>query len=245
MLLADLGNTRGKFCQLNDGAFGDQFHWNYDEPVAPLLEHCEGCTIVVAAVANETRKQALIDAALGLSIRLLWVETPKWDFDVINGYIEHRKLGVDRWLALVGARHLCRSPSVIIDAGTAITVDVLDEFGQHKGGWIAPGMQLMAEALLKNTANLMQYEEGHSVRLAHGTEAGISNGSLAAVVGLTLQALETARYALNTRISPQLILTGGAAEAIAHAIQVSARVEPNLVFYGLLQYAARTQKNAE
>jgi len=77
---------------------------------------------------------------------------------VRNGYSDYTKLGMDRWLALVAAYVRCRRACVVIDLGTAITVDFVDAAGQHLGGYIAPGSKLLRTGLKRHT-RLIRYDE--------------------------------------------------------------------------------------
>ena len=73
---------------------------------------------------------------------------------VRNGYSNPAQLGVDRWLAVIGAFHRHRDACCVVDAGTALTIDGVDATGQHLGGFIVPGPRLMVESLLTGTSDL-------------------------------------------------------------------------------------------
>ena len=73
---------------------------------------------------------------------------------VINGYAEPSRLGVDRWLALLAARQLCPGNLVVVDAGTAITLDLLSGDGRHLGGYILPGVERQAQSLWGGTSRV-------------------------------------------------------------------------------------------
>ena len=68
-----------------------------------------------------------------------------------SGYRDPERLGVDRWLALIAARERSKQPTVIVDAGSACTIDLLDSEGRHLGGYILPGLTAMGEALVRGT----------------------------------------------------------------------------------------------
>ncbi|MCQ4243437.1 pantothenate kinase [Stutzerimonas decontaminans] len=73
---------------------------------------------------------------------------------VINGYVDHRQLGMDRWLAMVGAFQLKRNAMMVIDLGTAVTVDLVDSQGMHLGGYISPGIALLRHQLHTHTRRI-------------------------------------------------------------------------------------------
>ena len=90
---------------------------------------------------------------------------------VTNSYRQPRRLGVDRWVAMIGAWSEFESSCLVVDAGTAVTIDAIDDTGQHLGGQILPGVALMARALASNTSDIPDTSrrsargEGHSPAL--------------------------------------------------------------------------------
>ena len=73
---------------------------------------------------------------------------------VTNGYREPARLGVDRWLALLAAWQELHAGAILVSAGTALTIDVLQDNGQHGGGYIVPGLRLMRDALIAGTSGV-------------------------------------------------------------------------------------------
>ena len=73
---------------------------------------------------------------------------------VRSSYAEPAQLGADRWAALIGARRRYAGPCAVVNAGTTMTVDALSAEGIFLGGFIVPGLELMREALARNTAQL-------------------------------------------------------------------------------------------
>ena len=132
---------------------------------------------------------------------------------VTNNYEDMSRLGVDRWLAMLAAYRASKGACVIVDAGTALTIDIVSGTGQHQGGYIVPGLGLMAASLEQNTSiRLTEPPPPASLVPGHATDAAVRNGTLAAVVSLVQQVL--------LRISAQepdvkLYLSGGDAEKLA------------------------------
>ncbi|QSA97676.1 type III pantothenate kinase [Methylococcus sp. EFPC2] len=157
---------------------------------------------------------------------------------VINGYDEPARLGVDRWLALIGARGRYAGPLCVADCGTAITVDVLSASGEHLGGVIAPGLALMNEALGKRTHALSPAGRALVFDLARETESAIAAGVYGAAAGL----IEWTRDAAAKRLGslPRLILTGGDGERLAPAWD-EAKLVPELILDGLRIMALETR----
>ena len=104
-----------------------------------------------------------------------------------NGYDHPTRLGVDRWVALIGARHriLARGaprPALVVMVGTAVTVDALDTEGSFLGGLILPGFGLMLRALEMGTAGL-KAPTGEAVEFPTNTSDALMSGGADAIAG--------------------------------------------------------------
>ncbi|MFA5496107.1 MAG: type III pantothenate kinase [Porticoccaceae bacterium] len=124
------------------------------------------------------------------------------------GYREPSRLGIDRWLALLAARDQCGGAFAVVDAGTALTVDVVDGRGRHLGGYIAPGLTMMADSLVANTWGV-RTDEGAHASLAPGTftAEAVMHGCLASAVGLV-------EAVVARQVVAALFLTGGDADIL-------------------------------
>ncbi len=155
---------------------------------------------------------------------------------VSNGYRRPRQLGVDRWVAMIAARSMCDTSCVVVDAGTAITIDVLNNDGQHLGGQILPGLGLMTESLASSTSDLpdvswriSRNSSGLDI-FASKTSAAISLGAVGAAVGAVERATRVLR---DAGFEPTIFLTGGDARHILEPIEEEAVNCPHLVLQGL------------
>ena len=201
--------------------------------------------VLVANVAGESVAQQVTAWCVehwGIDPR--FITTGATFHSVKNGYRDHRQLGVDRWLAVIAAQQLCPDQDVIvIDCGTATTVDTLDRNGQHYAGPIMPGCHLMQGALLANTAKLDITSGDHESMSAY-----VENTQNAIVSGANF----AASSALNTIVSQirrrladefgdseaKVIVTGGAAQQLMPLTQINHfRSEPDLVLIGLRRLA--------
>ena len=145
---------------------------------------------------------------------------------VTSGYREPAKLGVDRWLALLAAWHELSRACVVADAGTAVTVDVLDGSGVHQGGYIVPGLTLMLNALLSGTSGV-RLSAGPVATLAAGTCT--SDAVLRGGTAMTIALIERTRSGLEL----PLVLTGGDADLLAPWLAEPTLLRPELVLDGL------------
>jgi type III pantothenate kinase len=151
---------------------------------------------------------------------------------VTNAYTETNKLGIDRWLSLIAARHKYGEPSCIVSCGTAITIDGLDANGLHLGGLIMPGIRMMQESLY-NSIPAIPYIENikATAGLANSTEQAVMNGCMMAVVSLIEHAMRALQYMNGKEFN--CLITGGDSESIMNLLETKSIYEPYLVFEGL------------
>lgn len=154
---------------------------------------------------------------------------------VRNGYEDYTKLGLDRWLALVGAYLQVKSACLVLDLGTAVTADYVDAEGQHLGGFICPGVPLMRNQLRTHTRRIRYGDDVAERAQKHdgpgrSTAEAVERGCSLMLQGFVATQLELARDYLGD--SFLVFLTGGDA-ALAVDMVPGAIVAPDLVFKGL------------
>ena len=124
------------------------------------------------------------------------------------------QLGPDRWAAIIGARALSNANTLIINAGTATTIDLLGTNGVHYGGWILPGLELMQKSLEDNTAQLpLAVRDELSNGFGLSTNNAIISGCDAAQVGAIQYAIQLAKE-MNHPIE-RIWIDGGNAKILA------------------------------
>jgi type III pantothenate kinase len=130
-------------------------------------------------------------------------------------------LGADRWAALIGARALSNTNTLVINTGTATTIDLLGGNGLHYGGWILPGLKLMQESLENNTAHLplavRPSAPGAPMGFGINTNEAITGGCDAAQIGAILRAVFLAKE-MNHPVE-RIWLDGGNAKILANEIK--------------------------
>jgi type III pantothenate kinase len=177
----------------------------------------------------------------------IWDVEPRWVVSgasacgVTNGYDHPTRLGVDRWVALIGARHriLARGaprPILVVMVGTAVTVDALDTAGNFLGGLILPGFGLMLRALEMGTAGL-KAPTGEAVEFPTNTSDALMSGGADAIAG----AIERMHRKLLKRCGqePALIMSGGAAVKLQSISDLPFETVETLIFDGLLQLQSK------
>jgi len=153
--------------------------------------------------------------------------------ELTNGYAAPETLGVDRWLALLAAYHRWRTAVLVIDLGTAVTLDYVDQQGGHLGGYIVPGSHLMRSTLVKDTADIDVRGSTTADTLLPGgsTAEAVSRGTLLALKHLVEGEIRTFSSKFpNGCVS---VLCGGGSAALAPHIQADFVVLPDLVLDGL------------
>ncbi|MBE1301754.1 MAG: type III pantothenate kinase [Alteromonadaceae bacterium] len=236
VLLLDIGNTNLKvtYSHRSDGDIGEIVV--FESLTEFLTTQPEAKSIIFANVAKSNNQQLLDEYCANNGINLLEVKTEPEAFGIRCAYENYTTLGVDRWVAVLGAAQLSAAPSIIIDIGTAITVDFL-EADQHLGGWIAPGFSLMKDSLIQNTSNVFadtQFPE--QLEIGTSTEACVNQGCLAAIHSVVESAIKHFSEK-NEKIS--IFLTGGGAKFINLEKYPNIIFHPKLVFVGLNRFQSR------
>ena len=242
-LLIDIGNTRTKYCfVVNNELTAIQYSDNQSLSITWFNQHWLGCDqIVFASVAYQEIEDLIQRWALTQKIKCQQVKTPDKAFGVTNGYERHEQLGVDRWLAVLGAnKRFPNQACIVVDTGTATTIDYIDSKGCHQGGWILAGIETLFNSIQANTANVrgdkVQIE---SLGFGRNTNDNLAQAAWASTLGLIKQAMLTAGQLNNE--TPSLVITGGNGEPIAQMLDLdSKRIHyiPAIVFEGLACYLA-------
>lgn len=147
---------------------------------------------------------------------------------------ESGKVGVDRLLCAVGAKALAASPCIVVGAGTAITVDLVDAEGRFAGGAIAPGFLLAARALSDGAACLPHVGPGRPMHAAgRNTAEAIRSGVYWSCRGGVAALVAELKGAVGDADTP-VVCTGGDAELLRGALPgAQMRFEPLLIFLGI------------
>lgn len=248
-MLIDAGNTRLKWCLLRGSKVTRVQAQAWSEARAAhaarrIMSTGSGVTrILVCSVAGARLERALRVAARAARLPApLFIRSARRAAGVRNGYVDPWRLGADRWVALIGARALVPERALcVVDIGTALTLDLLDDSGRHRGGLLLPGPTLMVDALLQQTAGIRRRAQQPPARraanvFARSTRGGLQAGSELAAAALIERAMHEARSLLGRK--PQLLLAGGGAARVAARLGIAVRREETLVLKGLAVLAA-------
>ncbi len=246
-LALDVGNTRLKWALYDSPqpgatlmAHGAEFLENIDKlaegPWSDLPEPSQILGCIVAGDAIRRRVSAQLE---------LWDATPQWvvassaEAGLSNGYEHPTRLGADRWVAMIGARHRMlargeRRPLVVVMVGTAVTVEAIDVDGKFLGGIIIPGHGIMLRALESGTAGL-HVPTGDVVDFPTNTSDALTSGGTFAIAGAVERMIQHVRQRCGAE--PVCIMTGGAGWKMAPSMSVPFELVDSLIFDGLLEIA--------
>lgn len=234
--LFDLGNSRLKLAPLRDGTVGEVRAIGHDGSgfEAGWLQHLPDSfeLACVATVATSALTVQLLDALAVRGNRVTIARTQAALAGVRIAYAQPQRLGVDRFLALLAARARDARAALVVGVGTALTVDLLDAGGRHRGGRIAPSPALM-RAALHQRAPALPADGGHFQEFAADTGDALASGCEGAALGLVARSMEAATELLGS--PPTLLLHGGGAPPLLPRLPSAMHV-PTLVLEGLAHW---------
>jgi type III pantothenate kinase len=242
MILLDCGNRYLKAQFWEAGRLRASFAITYDSDWWPRLNHwmqALPATHCYLASVFYAARQAELEQFLAQRFEAAvtrFVSTAKF-LGVTNGYRQPERLGDDRWMALLAAREMQPGNCVIIDAGSAITLDLLCADGQHLGGAILPGFNTSIDHF-KQIFKTIDFD---APAIAETRQPGCS----------TEAAIHIDYAQTTTEILPELVnrwcqlfdddatvlLAGGDAQRLQRVLEQAGRMVPDLVFKGILRLA--------
>ena len=228
-LLIDVGNTSAKYCLLVDDSY-QLISFNNAMGMIDTLD-----AVVIASVSDNQEVEKLREKALGISIPVQDVKVMSKSFGISCGYPKFQNLGIDRWLAVIAAELLYPKENlVIVDAGTAMTVDFLTAEKEHLGGWIVPGLDLMQEAIVNKASKVFKTDQCKQETFATDTPSAVFNGCLIACESTIYSAVELFSQKVGKNI--RVLLTGGNANLLSKRLKIESIEHKSLIFIGLNRF---------
>ncbi len=249
LLAVDIGNTRLKWALYDRAtpapgsvpvAQGAEFLENIDKladgPWQSIASPTSMIGCVVAGDAARRRAEEQME---------IWDFTPRWvvpsaaEAGIVNGYDHPTRLGADRWVAMIGARHRMLEtgparPMVVVMVGTAVTVEAVDKTGRFLGGLILPGHGIMLRALESGTAGL-HVPTGEVRPFPTNTSDALTSGGTYAIAGAVGRMVR--HLAEQDGEQPVCYMTGGAGWKMAPFMSPECELVDSLIFDGLLAMA--------
>lgn len=244
ILLVDVGNTRTKWVLAENNHMLTEIDvcLNQDvasSTIASLAEVVH--KVSIANVAGNAMAQTLTDVMQAVEVPVTMVQSSDEACGVRNSYDYPQTLGVDRWLSLIAAYDKQKASCLVINAGTAVTIDALSvpkaaDHANFMGGLIMPGVGVMLRTLADNTAQL-NVLDGSVMDFPTNTQDAMHTGCLIAVIG-AIQRQWQLLQALDQQV-PAILLSGGDAELLAKHLPADLAektiVVDNLVLRGLMR----------
>ena len=236
MLLMDFGNSEVKWAteeELARGLVQRAASADLSASLIPRLRSLSSPSQVrIASVLQPERLRGLCEwMAANWGVTPLFAKTRTSELGVVNGYRPPERLGVDRWLGLLAARAHSKEPLLVVDCGTATTLDGLDAQGRHLGGVILPGLQLFRRCLRSHTDIPGDEKCAEIGDFATDTAAGIASGAMLATTSAVEAMLVRQRQACGRQ--PQCLLTGGFAPQVAGHLNSPHLLVAHLILHGL------------
>lgn len=246
-LLVDLGNSALKWAWFEGGTFTQRGRVSLHE-----FDSERDLEKIWGVLSTPPRILVASVAASAVTDRIArWCEQ-RWHSDTVrvvaqadgfgvrNAYREPTRLGVDRWLALVAARARVEGATCVVDCGSAVTIDVLDECGVHLGGLIVPGLEMMKSSLLNCAQIALNGDPDSEIALlARDTNNAVLGGTLYAAVAFIDRVVADVGSELTQTM--QQFITGGDATTLLPLLQHSFEHVPDLVLEGLAVVAQETE----
>lgn len=242
-LLVDLGNSRCKLALCDEGSLSEIARFataDRKRLEAYLASHTKrGMTTTMSSVASErvtTEIMAAVEAATGVPVRSL---SPTDALPLVsNGYRKPEQLGIDRLMAMIAARANITGPLCVVDAGTAVTIDLVSAGGEHLGGFILPGSGLARDCLLAKTSIPTDSDTEPAAKIGRDTPTAVALAARYAVVGIV-------EKFCHGPLSPSdiepvsIVIGGGDADDLLPLLPPGCITLPDLVLRGLAVVAGR------
>jgi len=231
VLLIDAGNSRCKWAYF---AGGDWSHRGVAENAEWFAMQSSLATlpipsrVIVSNVGGEVMAQRLRVFFAEWDVPIEFVVARREQCGVRNNYEEPSRLGSDRWVALIAAWQRTQRACLVVNCGTATTIDALSDQGDFLGGLILPGISLMKRSLLQNTAQLVDVT-GSLQEFPLNTADAIHSGAVLATLGAIRHQYEM----LDQSEKAVCLLSGGAADHIQHQLRLPVDRVDDLVLQGL------------
>lgn len=241
ILEVDAGNSALKWRVLKEelpvdsGRFLLEEHPHALKPVLEKYPDLINSARVVSVAGEDFNHKLKVDLHLFGVESVCFAEVERQRAGVRCGYRDLNQLGVDRWVAVLAAAQEFSGPLVVIDAGSAITIDFVSAGKEHVGGYILPGWGLLYDALVVGTAipNERIPLNFQAETIAPGLDSQQSIGMARLLMCASSVNAAVQGFTVSKGRSAQLVCTGGDSLKIMPHLQFEAEYRPDLVLDGL------------
>ncbi len=249
-VVVDIGNARVKWARVERGNLsspGEALHRDDPEQaLASLVSALPGKAgrVVATNVAGEDMGRRFVEmAGVHWDLHPELIEPVAEQLGVTCAYADPRRLGADRWAAVLAAHHLTAGAACVIDAGTAVTLDAVDGDGQHLGGLIMVSPRFAATALNRETSGIGQtIASGEAplglTLLGRTTDEAVAHGAMLGLAAAVDRAVSVITKELDAE--PLVLVTGGDGQSLLPWLKTRAQYRAHLVLEGLALIAAES-----
>ena len=242
-LLLDVGNTAVKWACESSGRLGMTGQFVHRAGNIGILAEAAWAglqpaeKVLIASVAGDDVQTALLAWFQDhWQVQPVFLRSTASACGVTNAYTDPETLGIDRWAAIVAAHRRYPGAVCVVDCGTAVTLDLGTADGEHRGGLILPGVEMLQQMLLQNTAQLRLAEKQPAATpLADTTAAAVYGGAVYMLVAAIDRSVADMRAEQGGSI--EVVITGGDAGRILPLLQGPAQHQPDLVLQGIIMLA--------
>jgi len=204
-----------------------------------LVEHPQG--IIIASVVPTLDEPLRVACETYLKQKPLFVNS-QLDLGIKNLYQNPEEVGADRLVNAVAVYALYKKAAIVVDFGTATTLDCVTAKGEYLGGAICPGLELAGEWLATHTAKLprVTFEATPSKAIGKTTKESLQSGLFWGYISLVEGLLERMKKEMGGQ--PKVVATGGLSPLLGPHLKSVSEVLPNLTLDGLRMIWDRGQK---
>jgi type III pantothenate kinase len=230
-LLVDVGNSSIKAAYYKNNQFVGDGIERFNEP-NQLIDKIKASSHVYLSNVGKTKITELLQTICNDLSRPLFIATSQsLEFGLTNAYNKPKNMGVDRWLAMLACMNRSKEKTfLIVDIGTAMTIDAVIN-GNHLGGWITPGLELLRQSLFTNTQRVFGVDnKSNKIDFGDDTPVCVNNGCTAQIIGTFLMAQNKMHKKVNKF---DIFITGGNKNIITEFNNKKIILCENLVLDGL------------
>ncbi len=230
-LLLDAGNTSVKWKLGSSGDIHRCAAADLSKLEIWMREQASGIEFIALSSVQATQWNTSLESICSELRMSIWMASSESENSGLScGYHEPANLGVDRWLAMLALWQRRRAGFLLVDMGTAITLDAVDDQGRHLGGYIVPGLELQRRALTESSealGRLVTDVPDFSFGLGLDTSEAVDRGVFISVEALVEKVMNNAGLSAE-----QLVIIGGDARWFIDASDIDNQ-NIDLVLQGL------------
>lgn len=237
ILAIDVGNSFIKWGVNEDGLWLAKTRLAHGE-IGTLLNNLKTLSnincVVASTVSNHLITKKLNTILAAFNYRAHWIISRSYQCGITNNYKDKQQLGTDRWAAMIAAWNLYHNSCVVVNVGTAMTIDAISRDGLFLGGYIVPGPFLQLKSLEANTQ--INYDAAESIPpefFPTTTSTAIHNGIYVALSAM-IEKVWQLFYKHQGYYPQNCILSGGGTGFIREYIHFPVIEIDNLVLEGLV-----------